>query len=226
MEKIDIVEKLGKKEFTALDIAKNVIRDPSLLPEIFNGIRSENSRIRFKSAKIIRAISEKNPEILYSKMDFFIDLLDSENRILKWIAIDVIGNLTSIDSKNKFDKIFKKYYSFLLADSMITVAHTIDNSAKIAKARPHLAQMITSELLKIENIPTKPHLTQECKNILLGKVISAFGMYFDQIKNKHSVISFVKRQTNNTRNATKAKAEKFLKRIEKLQIQKPLRNLN
>jgi len=226
MEKIDIVEKLGNKEITALDIAKNVIRDPSLLPEIFNGIRSENSRIRFKSAKIIRAISEKNPEILYSKMDFFIDLLDSENRILKWIAIDVIGNLTSIDSKNKFDKIFKKYYSFLLAESMITVAHTIDNSGKIAKARPHLTQMITSELLKIEKIPTKQHLTQECKNILLGKVILAFGMYFDQIENKDSVISFVKRQLNNTRNATKAKAEKFLKRIEKLQIQKPLRNLN
>ena len=226
MERIDIVEKLGTKEITAVDIAKNVIKDPGLLLEIFNGISSKNSRIRFKSAKILRVISEKNPEILYSKMDFFIDLLDSENRILKWIAIDVVGNLTSIDSKNRFDKIFEKYYSFLLAESMITVAHIVDNSGKIAKAKPHLTQRITSELLKIEKIPTRPHLTQECKNILLGKVILAFGMYFDQIENKDSVISFVKRQVNNTRNATKAKAEKFLNRTEKLQIQKPLRNLN
>lgn len=116
--------------------------------------------------------------------------------------------------KNKFDEIFKKYHSFLSADSMITVAHVVDNSGKIAKARPHLAQRIASELLKLEKIPTKPQPTQECKNILLGKIILAFDMYFDQIENKDDMISFVKRQGNNTRNATKVKAEKFLKKIE------------
>lgn len=190
------------------------MKDSGLLPEIFNGISSENPRIRMKSAKILRVISEKNPKILYSKMDFFVNLLDSPNKILRWIATDVIGNLTSIDSKNKFDKIFKKYYSLLSAESMITVGHVVDNSGKIAKAKPHLTQKITSELSKIEEIPTSPHLTQECKNILLGKTILAFGMYFDQIENKDSVISFVKRQLDNTRNATKVKAERFLKAIE------------
>ncbi|UCE15572.1 MAG: hypothetical protein JSV12_06775 [Candidatus Bathyarchaeota archaeon] len=207
---IDILEKLGKKEIKAENIAKNVIQDPGLLPEIFNGISSENSRIKFKSAKILRVISEENPEILYSKMDFFVNLLDRQNRILKWNAIDVIGNLTSVDSKNNFDKIFKKYYSFLSAESMITVAHVVDNSGKIAKAKPHLTEKITHELFKIEKIPRN----QECKNILLGKAILAFGMFFDQIENKDYVISFVKRQLNNARNATKAKAEKILKIIE------------
>jgi hypothetical protein len=214
MKKTDVMEKLGKKEIKAEDIAKNVIKDSGLLSEIFNGVSSENSRVKLKSAKILRVISEKNPEILYPKLDFFISLLDSENKILKWNAMDVIGNLTSIDSKNKFDEIFKKYYSFLSADSMITVAHVVDNSGKIAKARPHLTQRITRELLKLEKIPTKPQLTQECKNILLGKTILAFGMYFEQIENKDDVISFVKRQKNNTRSATKVKAEKFLKKIE------------
>lgn len=213
MEKTSITEELGKKEIKAEDIAKNVIKDSGLLPEIFNGISSENPRIRMKSAKILRVISEKNPKILYSKMDFFVDLLDSSNKILKWIATDVIGNLTSIDSKNKFDRNYKKYYSLLSDESMITVGHVVDNSGNIAKAKPHLTQEITSELLKIEKIPTSPHLTQECKNILLGKTILAFSMYFDQIENKDSVISFVKRQLDNTRNATKAKAERFLKTV-------------
>ena len=205
------MEELGKKEVKAEDIAKNVIEDPDLLPELFKGISSENSRIRFKAAKTLRIISERNQKMLYSKMDFFINLLDSKNRILKWTAIDVIGNLASVDSENKFDKIFKEYYGFLSAASMITVGHVIDNSGKVAKAKPHLTEKITSELLKIEKIPTKPPLTQECKNILLGKAISAFGTYFNQIDNKDDVISFVKRQLNNTRNATKVKAEKFLK---------------
>ena len=211
------MEKLGKKETKAEDIAKNAIEDPDLLPEIFKGVSSENPRIKFKAAKTLRILSERNPKMLYSKMDFFINLLDSENRILKWIAMDVIGNLASVDSENKFDKIFKKYYGFLSAASMITVGHVVDNSGKLAKAKPHLTEKITIELLKIEKIPTKPPLTQECKNILLGKTILAFGMYFNQIENKDDVISFVKRQLNNTRNATKVKAEKFLKnRIRKV----------
>ena len=207
------MKELEKKEIKTEDIAKKVIKDLSLLPEIFNGISSENTRIKFNSAKILRIISGRNPEALYSTTDFFINFLDSENKILKWIAIDVIGNLTSIDSENKFDKIFKKYYSFLSAESMITIGHVIDNSGKISKAKPYLTQKITNELLKIEKITTKPPLTQECKNILLGKVVSAFGMFFDQIENKDEVTSFVKRQLNNTRHATKVKAERFLKRF-------------
>lgn len=195
------------------DLTRSVIENPSLLPEILNGISSENPRVKFKSAKTLRVISEKNPEMLYTEMDFFSHLLNTENNIIKWIAIDVIGNLTSIDSENKFDKIFTKYYDLLSDKSMITMSHVIDNSGKIAKTKSYLAKKITSELLKIEKIPTKPHLTQECKNILLGKTIQAFSIYLDHIKNKDSVVSFVKRQVNNTRKATRTKAERFLKRF-------------
>ena len=59
MKKTDVLEKLGKKEIKAEDIAKNVMKNPGLLPEIFNGVSSENSRVKFKSAKILRGISEK-----------------------------------------------------------------------------------------------------------------------------------------------------------------------
>jgi len=214
MEKIDILGKLGKKEIEAEDVAKNAIKDPSLLPEIFNGVSSTKARIRYGCAKILRIISEENPEKLYPRIDFFIELLDSDKRILKWIALYIIANLTKVDVKNRFDDIFDKYYGLLNAEYMVTVANVVGNSGKIARAKPHLSQKITSELLKLENLTIKSHLTQECKNILLGHAISAFDMYFDQIENKDEVISFVRRQLNNTRNATKVKAEKFLKIIE------------
>jgi hypothetical protein len=112
---------LSKKEVKAEDVARNMKKNRRLLPELFNGISSENTRTRFKSAKILRIISEEDPEMLYSKMDFFINLLKSENKILKWIAIDVIGNLSSVDTENKFDKIFNKFYSLLADESTITL---------------------------------------------------------------------------------------------------------
>lgn len=84
MKKSDVLEKLGKKEVKAEDIAENVITDPSLLPEIFNGISLTNPRIRYGCARILRIISEENPEKLYSRIDFLTELLDSDKRIRVW----------------------------------------------------------------------------------------------------------------------------------------------
>jgi len=150
--------------------------------------------------------------MLYSNFDFFTELLDSENRILKWIAMDVIGNLTSVDSENKFDRIFRRFYDLLSDESMVTAGHVIDNSGKIAIAKPYLQNKITEELFKVEKIQYK---TSECRNILLGKVISSFVQYINQVNNRERMISLVKRQLKNSRKATRAKAEKFLNKIKK-----------
>ena len=203
--------KLGKNEISTEELIKNVKDDFSLISMILEGVSSTNPRIKFGCAKILSKISEEHPEKLYKEIDFFIDLLDIENNIIKWNAMDVIANLVCVDTKKKFDDIFTKYYSFINSDTMVTVAHVVDNSGKIALAKPYLINQITNELLKLEKISTKPRLTQECKNILFGKAIIAFDQYFDQIEKPKEVISFIKRQLKNTRAATKIKAEKFLK---------------
>jgi hypothetical protein len=207
MKKSDILDALGKKEIEAEEIAEKTMRNPDILPEIFNGISSENSRVKFKSAKILRIISEKDPEKLYSRIDFFMDLLGSENSIVKWNAIDVIANLTRVDSSKRFDEIFKKFYDLLSDESMITAGHVIDNSGKIARAKPYLQDRITKELLRVEKIQYR---TSECRNILLGKVILAFIQYISHVDNKEEMISLAERQLNNSRRATRATAEKFL----------------
>ena len=45
------------------------------------------------------AISKEDPSKLYPDFDFFIELLNSENQIIKWTAIQVIGNLSKVDKK-------------------------------------------------------------------------------------------------------------------------------
>jgi len=210
MKRNNILNALERKETKVEDIAEKVIENPHLLPELFTGISSTNPKIKFGCAKVLRTISEKNPQMLYSKMDFFANLLDSENNILKWIAIDIIANLTIVDSNNEFNRLFKKFCGFLYEGSLITAGHVVDNSGKIALSKPELQDKITEELLKVEEIPLP---TKECRNILIGKTIKAFEVYCDKIRDKDKVVSFVKRQLDNPRNATKAKAEKFLKRL-------------
>jgi len=212
MKKNTILTLFGKKDTETEDIAEKVVENPDLLPELFAGISSIDPKIKFGSAKVLRIISGKNPEMLYSRMDFLVNLLDSENNILKWIAMDVIANLTTVDSHNEFNRLFKKFYGYLYEGSLITAGHVVDNSGKIALSKPELRDEITKELMKVEKIPLP---TEECRNILIGKAINAFQVYYDKITAKDEVVSFVKRQLNNSRNATKAKAEKFLKKLEK-----------
>jgi hypothetical protein len=191
-----------------------IMKNPQALQELLAGVRSKNPKIKFGSAKTLRTISDRKPEMLYSEWKFFANLLDSKNNILKWNAMDIIANLTKVDSRNEFDRLFKKFYGYLYEGSLITAGHVVDNSAKIALSKPDLQDEITKELLKVEKIPLP---TEECRNILIGKTINAFQTYYDRItdKNKDEVVSFVKRHLHNSRNATKAKAEKFLKKWEK-----------
>jgi hypothetical protein len=155
-------------------------------------------------------LSEVNPKILYPHMNFFVELLDNKYRILTWQAMAIIANLTRVDKENKFDEIFDKYYSFINNEYMVTVANLVGHSGKIALAKPHLTEKIVDELLKVENIKTTPHLTSECKNVIAEHAILSFGMFFDQVKNKDLIISFVKKQLNSSRKTLKSKAKEFL----------------
>ncbi len=208
MGKAGILERLENKEAEPTSLADEVLKNSDLIPELLRGLSLSKASIKFGSAKTLRTVSEKRPELLYPELKFFIQLLESENNIIKWNAMDILANLTKVDTKRKFDKIFDKYYGGLEDESMVTAAHVVDNSGKIAKAKPYLAGKITTNLLKLEKISR----TQECKNILMGKAILAFNNYWDQIENKDEVNAFVRRQLNNTRHATKKKAEKFLKK--------------
>ena len=216
MRRIDVLKELGKKETKAADIAYKVTQNPDLLPELLDGISSSKARIRFASAKVLRMISENKPEVLYPRIAFFINLLDSENNILKWNAMDTIANLATIDTEDKFSKLLKKFYGYLSDGSLITAGHVIDNLGKIASTKPQFQDDITKELLTVEKIPLP---TEECRHILIGKTIKAFEAYYEKVEDKdhkNKIISFVKRQLRSPRNATKSKAESFLKKSGKL----------
>jgi hypothetical protein len=207
-----LLQKLADKSMTKEELFQKVKHDFGLLPEVLKGISSSKAAIRYGCAKVLMDLSEEHPEKLYSYIDTFIDLLDSKYRILTWNAMAIIANLARVDKDKKFDAIFDKYYSFLNDEYMVTVANVVGHSGKIALAKPHLIQKITGELLKVENIPTTPHLTEECKRVIAEKAIESFDMFYDRIYAKEKVISFVKRHLNSSRRTLKEEAENFLKR--------------
>lgn len=208
----ELLQKLADKSMTKEELVQKVEQNFGMLPEVLKGISSSKAAVRYGCAKVLMDLSDEHPEELYPHMDFFINLLDNKYRILTWNAMAIIANLTKVDKEKKFDAIFDKYYSFLDDEYMVTVANVVGHSGKIALAKPHLIQKITSELLKVENISTTPHMTEECKRVIAEKAIEYFDLFFDRIDAKDKVISFAKRHLDSPRKTLKTEAENFLKR--------------
>ena len=159
-------------------------------------------------------VSEKKPELVYPYFDFLVKLLDSENNFLKWGAIITISNLSRVDSKNQFEKIFNKYYAPVTGPIMVTAANIVGSSWKIVQAKPKLTDRIVDEILKIEKAKYehKGELSPECNNVVCGHAIDSFERFFEKVKNQKKIMAFIKRQLNNTRPSVKKRAEKFMKK--------------
>ena len=149
-----------------------------------------------------------DPDPYFDKIVF---LLESDNNILKWGAIIILSNLASVDTENKFEKIFKKYFAPIKGKQMITASNIVKNAWKIALAKPFLVERITREILKAERTEyeNKGELSPECNRIVCGHAIDSFSRYYEKIKNKKPVKDFIKRQIDNPRSAVAKKAEKF-----------------
>lgn len=210
-----LLQKLVNKSMTKEELLQKVNHNFDLLPEVVKGVSSPKATIRYGCAKVLMDLSEKHPEKLYPYMDFFTSLLDSKYRILTWNAMAIIANLARVDKDKKFDAIFDKYYSFINDPYMVTVASVVGHSSKIAVAKPYLIQKITNELLKVENMATTPHLTEECKRVIAEKTIESFDKFFDQVNTKDKVNSFVKKNLHNPRETLRRAAENFIAKWDK-----------
>lgn len=207
-----LLKKLANKSITKDQLAKKVKRNPDLIPEILDGISSPTPAIRYGCGKILMDVSQDQPEFLYPHMDFFISLLDSKYRILTWNAIFIIANLTKVDKGKKFDEIFEKYYHLLENDYMVTVANVVGNSGKIALAKPYFTKKITDKLLTVEHLSTTPHLSEECKRVIIEQTIKTFDVFFPQVEQKEKVLFFVKKHRKSSRKTLQSASEEFLKK--------------
>jgi hypothetical protein len=199
---------IDQKADLSEEIAQVIVEEPQILDMILKSINCETARVKFRCAKIIKIISTKKPEILMEHWNFFTNLLESENKIILWNALDIIANLTAVDHEHKFDDVYIQYYKFLEDDSMVTAAHVVENSDQIINNRPDLEEKITLKLLNIDKIPRDG----ECADILSSKALGVFDKHYISIDDKKQVLEFALKASQSKRNATKIRADKFIKK--------------
>jgi len=212
MKNDNLLERIANKGSDKEAIAEEITDDPASIAEAIKGLNSKKASIKFGCGKVLRIMSEKHPKALYPHFDTFIKLLDSDNNIMKWESIHVIGNLARVDKDKKIDAILNKYLKPIEGPAMITAANIIGGAAKIAAAKPYLAEKIAKAMLRVEHAE---YDTDECRNVALGHTLDAFEKFYDKIEGKQPVIDLVTRQLDNTRNSVRKRAEKLLKKWQK-----------
>jgi hypothetical protein len=206
---MSIAKTLSRKGANRERLAQKVIRDPGLLPEVFECLAADKPALKYGASRILRILSEEAPGLLYPQMERFIRNLESDNTFLICDATLILGNLTEVDAKNRIDKIFRRYFAPIRGPNLIIAGNLTKGATAMAVARPDLTEDIVGELLKVE----KGHFdTDECRNIAVGAVIDALNQIFPQIQRPRRVLNFVRRQLQNSRPAVRKKADKFLRK--------------
>lgn len=214
MSELNIIQQVQQKR----DIGKLVelaIENPQHIETLINVIDREKGSLKFGCEKVVRLVSERKPELVYPYFDFYVRLLDSDNSFLRLGAIITLSNLASVDSENKFEQIFDKYYAPVSGPDMVSSACVIGSSWKIAREKPDLADKIAARILSLERAKYlhKGKLSPECRNVVCGHAIDSFGKFFDKINEKEKVVAFVRTQLKNSRPSVRKKAERFLKNL-------------
>lgn len=193
----------------APDLTIAVERMPELLETLIDAVSSDMGRVRLGAIKALRILSERTPDPIYPHFDFFARLLHHENSILRWNAMLILGNLAAVDGERRLERILDEYLAPIRGPHLIDAASAIRGATAIAAAKPHLAEKIASRILQVERAN---YATPECRNVAIGHAINSFERLFPMLARRRAVQRFVSRQTGNPRNATRKKAERFLRK--------------
>lgn len=198
-----------KNKETPEELAAMAVNNPSFVSALISSLAAKDSS-KYACAKALSLLSASYPNLLYPHFDYFVSLLNSRYKILKWNAILILANLIPIDMERKFDAVFDEYYHHLWDGDLITAANIVGASGKIALARPDLRDKITSEILKVDIIPLP---TTECREIARGKALLAFTEYSANLDENKFVNEFIQHCLQSRRAATRKKAEGLLKKV-------------
>jgi len=166
------------------------------------------SAVILESMKALRRQSESAPQSLYADFDFFVNLLDDPNSIVRWNAMLILGNLASIVTARKIATILPHYLAPIAGPRLIDASNTIRGAVAIALAQPKFAAVIAASILSVEHAV---YATPECRNVAIGHAIRALQQLMPLLADQQPVRDFVTRHLDNPRPATRKKAEKFLR---------------
>jgi len=201
---------LSNKDADIEAAAAKALEDDTMPAGLLDGLSSREEPYRYNCFKVLMLISREHGELLYQMWDRLVEQLGSDNTYWRISALQLIANLTGVDTEHRFEKIFDRYFALLDDKSVIPAAQLAAASGRIVRAKPQLEARITAKLLSIDGTHHQPGR----KDLIKGYAIEALDEYYEQVEDKSKVLDFVRRQLDGSSPKTRKLAREFLRKRE------------
>jgi hypothetical protein len=162
---------------------------------------------RLEAGKALAVTAARDPTRVYPHFDHIAALLDSDCKIVRWNALQIIASLAATDRARKIEAILDRYLAFVQGGDLISAANAIRGAARIAACQPALVDRIVSAILGAEHATFR---TAECRNVAIGEALDAFAVLGPAVCRRADVAAFTGRATANPRGAVAKRARRLL----------------
>ncbi len=204
---------LNRKDLDPETLLEPAGNDPSFLRLLLDGVgpATQKEAVRSNCSKAVMLLAEKHPAVLVPYWEYFAGLLKSKNSFSKYVAIYVIAELVSTDPQRRFDGVLDDFYTILGDESVAVACHTAAVSARIARARPDLAPLITHKLLVFDQVPP----ASRHKDLVASYIIETFRSLYPGATDaeKDQITAFVWKRQDCGSAKTRKLAKEFLKQV-------------
>ncbi len=159
---------------------------------------------RFEAGKAISATAAKDPRRVYPHFDAIRALMQSDCKLVRWNAMQILTRLAAADEDHKLDAIVDDLLAMIRGENLINAANAIRGLGSIALHRPDLHDRIIRGMLAVEGATYE---TPECRNVAIGGALTALKELGAEALDRKDVAAFVRRQCDNTRKAVARRAQ-------------------
>jgi len=177
------------------------------VPAAVERMSAPSGAARFAAGKALAVTAGKDPARVYPHLDAITALLESDSKVVRWNAMQIIAALAPVDAAHKLDAHLETYLAFIRCGNLISAANAIQGAGKIAQCRPDLLGRIVPALLEVEDAAYE---TSECRNVAIGQTLDALRSLGPNVCRRPEVADFVHRQRSNARAAVARCAERMV----------------
>jgi len=215
---MDTVQWTSRIEAKGMDpeaLAGKMAGDPGAVALLLDGMGAKGARMKYGCGKVLRALAQGRPELVYPRFDDCVRFLSCDNAFLRWDMIRTLSYLAAVDRGSQFRRIFKRYFGLIGGPEMVAAANVLEGAPRIAEALPELREGIVREILKVEKARYRMHgaPSPECGRVACGHALEALGAMYPTLEDTRKVDAFIRRQTENPRQAVGRKARRLAREL-------------
>ena len=182
------------EEHTRDEIVKQLLTHPDIM-------------VYYHCYYVVSKASQERPELFYEYWDEIAALLQHKNSYHRDIALTIIANLTLVDHKDLFSKIFDDYFEHINDKKFMTGKCCVQNSIKILKAKHALKNQIIDLLLDVDAQCT---YTEKQKELLKYDVLEILDEVYEELIDKKYANKFIKAGVTSISPKTRRKAKELV----------------